>query len=115
FVDVDGSVGSFLFADDENVRNLLRFPVTNFIPKFFVAAVNFNAEALIAQIRSDFVCIIELVLRDRRNDGLYRCKPGWKCAGEMLDENAKEPLHRTCKGAMNHDRGMIRTIASAIV
>ena len=45
-------------------------------------------------------------VRDRDDDGLDRRQPEWEGAGEVLDQDADEPLERAVDRAMDGDRAL---------
>src|SRR5579872_3476122 len=93
-VDGDRAFGRFLLADDEDIGHLLELPVANLVAELFVRFVDLDAEAVVAQRLGDLARVVELMLADRRHDGLHGRQPRGERAGEVYDEHAEEALHR---------------------
>ena len=50
--------------------------------------------------------VVGALVADREDADLFGGEPAGECAGEVLDEHADEPFHRTERGAVDHDRSV---------
>src|SRR3984885_3889803 len=76
----------------------------------FVASIDFDAYANRLQLARDFVGVLRVALTNRNHRHLHWRQPRRERARVVLDQHAKEPLHRSIQRTMHHDRLLARTI-----
>ena len=103
-----------LFPDNEHVRNLFHFRITDFPVNLFVPQINRAANIGIIERFQNFFCIIFILLGDGKKDELPGTEPQWKVPGAMLDEHRHETFQRPERRTMDHYRAMFLVITSSI-
>jgi hypothetical protein len=79
--------------------------LADLVVDLLVAGVGFDDQPRIAQLLGrDLLDIGVGLRRDRCDDDLHRREPERHMAGEVLDQDAEEALHRAADGAVDHDR-----------
>src|SRR5881628_1864854 len=104
----------FLLSHDEHVRDLLELRIADLGTELFVAFVDFDPESGRAHLTRDVVRVIHELLRERQNAGLDRGEPYRERAGEMLDDDADEPLQRPKNCTVDHHRPVLGVVGTDI-
>ena len=101
-------------AGHQHVGGLEQLGLADLVAQLFVAVVDLNAKALGAEAGRDGMAVVHLLIADRHDDGLHRGEPGGEGAGDMLDEDADEPLKAAEDGTMDDDGRLLRVLAIGV-
>ena len=103
----DGLVLGLLGADDEHDRDLLELGVADLGADLLGPVVERGPEAGRHAAGSRTRCgVVGDLVGDRQHADLLRGQPEREGAGEVLDQDAHEPLHAAERGAVDHHRAV---------
>lgn len=106
----DGASLGLAVADDEHVGDFSELGVADFGVHAFVAVVDFDAEAVGAEGRGDFVGVGLVAVGDGDDDRLCRCEPEGEVAFVFFDEEGDHAFHGGDDPAVNDDGAMAGAI-----
>ena len=100
----------FLLADHEQCRDFRQRMFADLVVDLLVAQVDLDAQAGAPRGGCDHLGVFVAFGGDGGDDGLHRRQPEREIAGEMLDQDADEALHRAADRAMHHDRRLLGAV-----
>ena len=113
-VDGDNAFGLFLFADDDLVRDLLEFSLTDLVAELFVAFVNFDADAGVHEFLFHLLGVVSELFRNREHSGLNRSEPQREIAHEFFDKDTEEAFDGTDGCTVQHHRNVLLVVLADI-
>ena len=106
----------FLFlSNNQHVRDLLGLCLADLIADLLGTCIHLCTDASLGQLVQNFLAVICVFVRNRKNLYLYRCQPGWECTCEVLDQDTDETLDGTKYNTVNHDRTMFLAVCSGVL
>src|ERR671935_638152 len=98
------AVSGFALSHDQHVGDFFHLRLADAIAELLVTVVQLGAYSSAAQPLKHASRVFGVLLADRQHPRLYRRQPSGEGPGEVLDQDADEPLERSEDGAMDHDR-----------
>ena len=100
------SILSFAISQHQHERDLLHLGITNLEVDLLFPVIHGHANSSGFQLIVNLFGVLRLAVRDRQDNGLNRSQPHRERARIVLNQDAKEALHRPVQRPMAHQRLM---------